>query len=500
MSSNEERSARQSTAGNRDADAGAEPAGATESRYRGVRATVMGLGLHGGGLASARYLLAQGAEVTVTDLRSEAELASSLRKLEGLPVRLVLGRHEDADFCDADLVVKNPAVRRSSSYLSLARRVETDISLFLRHSRATVIAVTGTKGKSTTAAAIHHCLTRLGATSRLGGNITVSPLEFADKVRAEDYVVLELSSFQLGDLQLVPDGMDLLRPRVSVITNLMSDHMDYYASFEDYFLDKARIFGGQQSTDYTVVNVDDEHGRRYAAMSPATVISVSAASQRITSDEKCNKRALQQSASGSGALEACVPQTVSAEELVPQTVALLGRHNRANLLFAAAAVRCLGFAPNAVADAVAEFPGVPHRMEKVTTIDGVDYYNDTAATIVEAALAAVESFDRPVHLIAGGSDKGLDVSPFRRIAARARAVYLLAGSATDRIAAELDGAGRRWHGPYPELEAAVKAAAEHAKPGEVVVLSPGCASFGMFRNEFDRGDQFRELVCRMARG
>ncbi|TVQ37208.1 MAG: UDP-N-acetylmuramoyl-L-alanine--D-glutamate ligase [Spirochaetaceae bacterium] len=453
----------------------------------------MGLGLHGGGLATVRYLCARGAEVTVTDLRSQRELDNSLQRLAGLPLRLVLGGHNESDFRSADFVVKNPAVPRSSGFLAMARRIETDISLFLRRCPAQVIAVTGTKGKSTTAACIHHILTRLGRSSYLGGNITVSPLEFADDPSDGQFVVLELSSFQLGDLALVSDGLQILRPKVALITNLMADHMDYYASFEDYFDDKSVVFRGQTDDDFTLYNHDDANGRRYAALTPARPIPLARTAAAFASDDTAAWLDR-----GCGWFRPPDRSTAQPELLVPHAVRLIGAHNRTNLLFAASAVRCLGLHADRIAAAVADFGGVPHRMERVATLDGVDYYNDSAATIAEAALAAVQSFACPVHLIAGGSDKGLDVSLFGTIAARVASLYLLSGTATERITAHLHRSGAAWYGPFDTVDTAVAAARGNARPGDAVVLSPGCASFGMFRNEFHRGDVFRSAVRQLA--
>ena len=467
------------------------------SEFSGKKVTVMGLGLHGGGLASARYLCAQGAEVTVTDLRSESELRGSLDQLGGLPLRLVLGRHEERDFRYADVVVKNPAVARGSAYLAMARCIETEISLFLRNCTAQVVAVTGTKGKSTTAAAIHHILTHLGARSHLGGNIAVSPLAFLPGLHAQHYVVLELSSFQLGDLRLVAGGEQLLQPRVAIITNLMSDHMDYYASFEDYFGDKALVFSGQSAADVTLYNQDDRYGPRYAALTPAQPIGLSHSPLNRLSDAADGNanRAAAWLEHDCGRLRR---QSGAAELILPEAVTLVGEHNRFNLLFAATAVRCLGFAAAEIAAAAKSFGGVAHRMQKVASIDQVDFYNDSAATIAEAALAALESFTQPVHLIAGGSDKRLDLSLFRQIAARSRALYLLSGNATDRIVTLLQSSATPCYGPFDTLAAAVTAARRNAQRGEAVVLSPGCASFGMFRNEFHRGDSFCEIVHNIA--
>ena len=226
----------------------------------GARVTVMGLGLHGGGAAAARFCAERGAKVTVTDLQREEKLAGSIETLSDLPIRFVLGRHEPEDFTGADIVVKNPAVPRNARYLAMAERVETDISLFLRECAVPIIAVTGTKGKSTTVSAIHYGLTRAGYRSHLGGNITISPLTFLDEVNGESdaapgpadaggrrVVVLEVSSFQLGDLLLTPHP-DLFKPRVSVITNIFEDHQDYYGSMEAYVAAKRIIYRFRERT------------------------------------------------------------------------------------------------------------------------------------------------------------------------------------------------------------------------------------------------------------
>ena len=215
--------------------------------YAGARVTVMGLGLHGGGASAARFLAREGAEVTVTDLRGETELAASLDSIASLPIRFVLGRHEDGDFADADIVIKNPAVPRSSRYLALARRIETDISIFLSRTSSPIVAITGTKGKSSTSSAAHHILSETVGNAFLGGNITRSPLEFVDELTEESTVVLELSSFQLGDLTLTGAGIEALRPRISVITSIFRDHLNYYDSMDDYVADKRLIYAAQQS-------------------------------------------------------------------------------------------------------------------------------------------------------------------------------------------------------------------------------------------------------------
>ncbi|HOX18260.1 MAG TPA: Mur ligase family protein, partial [Spirochaetales bacterium] len=216
----------------------------------GMRVVVMGLGLNGGGLGSARFFARSGAEVTVTDGKDAEALAPSIRQLEGLPIRYVLGRHELADFQSADLVIKNPGVRPDSPYLAAARRVETDLSVFLSLSRADLVAVTGSKGKSTTSSAIAWAL-REALPERdvlFGGNITVSVLDLVDRAVEGAICVLELSSFQLGDLK----GRGLLKPRVSVLTRIVPDHLDRYGTMEAYLADKRAVYAEQESDAYTV--------------------------------------------------------------------------------------------------------------------------------------------------------------------------------------------------------------------------------------------------------
>ncbi|MFW6291981.1 MAG: UDP-N-acetylmuramoyl-L-alanine--D-glutamate ligase [Spirochaetota bacterium] len=467
------------------------------SELAGARVLIMGLGAHGGGAASARFCAEAGADVTVTDLRTEEELAGGIASLSGLPIRYVLGRHEESDFRAADIVVKNPAVRRSVPLLRLARRIETDISLFLADHAGPVFAITGTKGKSTTASALHHILLEDHPAARLGGNITVSPLTFAADLTGSEPVVLELSSFQLGDLLLTPAGRARRLPgfAVSAVTNLMRDHQDYYGSMEPYAADKAVIFRDQGPRSWCLLSDEDEWTRAFEPPHPEHVIrfprrlSAGRSSARSPDVAGRNEAAFE---AGEGVL--VLPADGVRAPLVPRRTRLGGEHMRTNLLFAGVAAYVFGVSPEVVRRRSAEFTGVAHRLEPVATIDGVAFVNDSAATIAEATAAALSSLPQPVHLIAGGSDKGVPIDAFTDIARAARSVHLLAGTATERIINMLEGHGLPYAGPYASLESALDAAVRDARAGEVVLLSPGCASFGMFLNEFDRGEQFRSLV------
>jgi UDP-N-acetylmuramoylalanine--D-glutamate ligase len=478
----------------------------SKQEFAGMKVVIMGLGLHGGGLESARYLAEKGAALTVTDLRDEKTLAPSIEKLEAgnkYRIRYVLGRHEEADFKDADMVVKNPGVRADSPYLLPARRVETDISLFLAANPARLLAVTGSKGKSSSASALYHVLRgarekgTLPGSAWLGGNITVSPLSFLDKLTPADDVVLELSSWQLGDLR----GRSLLKPRAALITAIMSDHQDRYPSMESYVDDKRLIYRDQDASCVTAA-WDDAWGRSFLAGTPGRPLL-------------CAERPLPEGRAGGwiagpaeagyarprektgGAAAAGKPLRV-----VPETVLTPGYHQKKNLLGAAVVLLDLGLDPDFIASSLGGFPGIEHRLEFFHEAGGVRYYNDSAATIPEAAAAALSSFDCRVVLAAGGADKNLDFSPLVKAALEARdrlaPIILLAGSGSEKLRPLLDAARLEYRGPFDDTNTAARAAAEEARPGGAVILSPGCASFGMYQNEFDRGNKWKEAVIRLG--
>ena len=477
----------------------------------------MGLGLHGGGLESARYLALHGAECTVTDMRDEAALEPSIEQLESSPgiggkIRYVLGRHETADFSGADMVVKNPGVRADSPFLADARRIETDISLFLAASPARLCAVTGSKGKSGTASALYWALNHahkaglVSGAAYLGGNITVSPLGFLDGLKAGDDVVLELSSWQLGDLRLCGEGRGaggktLLRPRCALFTAIMSDHQDRYGSMEAYINDKREIYRCQDREAVTIACCDDVWGTSFLAETPARALPYSQSPLPPEMDGAW----LDGNGSGYARL-AGRGKAGQALEVVPAAPAAPGRHNRQNLLAAALALLDLGFPADFIRESLSSFPGIEHRLELFAESDGVRFYNDTAATIPEAAAAAVEALagergEKPLVLVTGGTDKNLDFTPLAAAAGLVQTVVLLEGSGSAKLASLLAARGVSFLGPFGVLDEAVRAACEAASRqraaggGPVTVaLSPGCASFGMFQNEFDRGRKWKEAV------
>jgi UDP-N-acetylmuramoylalanine--D-glutamate ligase len=436
----------------------------------------MGLGLNGGGLETVKFLLSRGAVVTVTDTKDAAALADPVNELKTFaaahgypPVRFVLGKHETADFEKADMVLKNPGVRPDSPYLLASKQIETDMSLFLAENPARLTAVTGSKGKSTTAAALRHVLEQYHAeTGRgkayLGGNITVSPLSFLDRLTPDDDVVLELSSWQLGDLRGKTNaaGNALLNPRVAVITAIMSDHQNWYHGMEPYVADKRVIYQYQDENGATVT-LDDAWGKRFLAETRARKISVADAP----------------------------PELRAIDPRIP------GVHNRQNLMLAGLALAELGLPLPFIAAGLEQFPGIEHRLECFLEHKGTRCYNDSAATIPEAAASALRALPGSV-LISGGTDKDLDFAPLAAVCAEARALILLAGSGTDKLIPLLTQNGVGYQGPFDNLDDAVKAAIAAAAPGIPVLFSPGCTSFGMFTNEFDRGRQFKAAVTKYA--
>ena len=468
----------------------------------------MGLGLHGGGLSSAKFLLERGAEITVTDLRDENTLKPSINELDTFaktPVRYVLGRHEIEDFKNADIVIKNPGVRPDSPFLQVSKNAETDISLFLSESPARLFAVTGTKGKSGTASALHWILNKERKKGRafLGGNITVSPLTFLDGLTKDDDVVLELSSFQLGDLKnkLAKDGSPLLKPAAAILTTIMADHLDRYTSMEEYVNDKRVIYQGQDANCITVAE-DDPWGNSFLTETKGQPI--------IRSRKQGLHSPLQNGGwitkDGTGLTRLSDGKVI---ELVPQSLLTPGYHQKLNLLSAALAAYALGTEAQTIRKALIVYPGIEHRLEFFHEAGGVRFYNDSAATIPEAAAACIEALLQTqgdpqgdplggLILVTGGTDKNLDFSPLVSAAKNVKKIILLAGTGSEKLKQLLNDKNIAYCGPFDNLDNAVHCALENAFKGDKIALSPGCASFGMFLNEFDRGKKWKEAVLRLS--
>jgi len=454
---------------------------------RGKRVLVMGLGTRSGGLGVTRWLVAQGAEVTVTDLRPADALRPSVDALADLPVRLVLGEHRREDFEQAEIVVRNPAVPVDSPWLALARaagaRVEMEMSLFFRACPAPIIGVTGTKGKTTTATLCAEILKSWRPDTVLAGNLGRSALEVLPTIAPETPVVLELSSWQLEGL-----AEHAMSPHIAVLTMISEDHLDRYPSMEAYIEAKCHIARFQAPGDWFVVNREEPRAWSCRRAGAGTVVPFGPDTGDSSGAFLVNDRLVWRFAGQE--------HEICRRDELP----LPGDHVVPNALAAIAAACLRGAGPEHAREGLLRAQPVPHRLEHVATVSGVDFVNDSAATAPAAVLAALATYrQRPVVLIAGGADKGVDLrSLAQEIAAQARAVVLLAGTATPAFHDALRAAGASVYGPCGSMDEAVEIAARLACPGDVVLLSPGCASFGLFRDEFHRGESFREAVRRLA--
>jgi UDP-N-acetylmuramoylalanine--D-glutamate ligase len=458
---------------------------------RGRRVLVMGLGLLGGGVASARYAVSQGAaEVVVTDLRSPEMLAPSIAKLDGLPIRYVLGRHDEADFRGADVIVRNPNVRRNSPYLAIAReagkRVEMEIAWFFRACPGKIAGVTGTRGKSTTTLLLHHLLDQASRAPLLGGNLgNIETLSLLPQITPDRWVVLELGNWMLEGLHTIRRS-----PQLAIFTNLLPDHLDAYDSMDDYGEAKTSIYRYQRPGDIAIFNADNEYTRRYAAEA-----------------EAANAAAVWMYDATRGVSYPRARPDQPHPFRDADAIRLRGAHNIANVQAAALAADLLGVDAAAIRAGIASFGGVPHRLEIVRELDSVTWVNDSASTAPVAGIAALASFAEPIVLIAGGNTKQIDHQEWAEVAAtRAKRIILLKGSATEAFATDLRAAAARHNLPdpiegiYDDFPAAIQRARALAAPGDVILLSPGFTSFGLFLHEFDRGDQFRALVRALPEG
>lgn len=462
--------------------------------------TVMGLGGFGGGIGAVRFLAESGAKVIVTDLRSETELRPSLAQLDSSwPVTLRLGQHDEADFRKTDLVVVSPAVPKESPFLAVARErgvpMTSEMNLFWERNRGRVLAVTGSNGKSTTTVLTHAILDvacrtnpkRERGTSGcwLGGNIGISLLPEVRRIQPEDWVALELSSFQLEDLAPLRP-----RPEISVVTNFSPNHLDRHGTVDAYRAAKQNLLRWQTADQFAVVNAQSE------------VSTWPTAATRLRFGPADEHRF---GVFGEGSeVIARLPKEFGGEQRLPlgNWLRLPGAHNWQNAQAAVAAALATGASIAAIEQAVSSFRGLPHRLEFVAEVDGRRCFNDSKSTTPEATVLALQSFDDPIVLLAGGYDKQIDLSAIAATAVgRCRAVALL-GQTGPQLGRLIDAAARAANvvGPscrgFESLESAVAWSLQSSSPGDVVLLSPGCASYDWFQNYIERGESFVMLAKR----
>lgn len=444
------------------------------------RITIMGLGLFGGGLGAARFWRSVGCEVTVTDLRSEQELGEAVHELRESGVRLVLGRHEAEDFAQADLVMVNPAVKPGNKYVNIAREagavLQTEIGLAISLHRGPVLAVTGSNGKSTTTALLGKIVQQHNPAALIGGNIGGSVLENLKGHLPSAPLVLELSSFQLHYLKA-----QKFAPDVAVVTNLSPNHLDWHNTVLHYYESKRNLLAFQNDTQYAILFHGDPVLRDWGESAAARVIWTSP--DDPGTDCACFVREGEIVARLAGEERALVPLSA---------LRLPGAHNVLNALQAAAAGFAFTRAPVAVTQGIAEFGGLPHRLELVAERGGLRFINDSIATTPESAVCGLRSFQEPVVIIAGGYDKEISLAALAQEIARKAAGFVLIGQTAQQllelIRRENPGAEPVYMGT--DFAQAIDSAARACPAGGVVLLSPGCASYGMFVNFQERGERF----------
>jgi UDP-N-acetylmuramoylalanine--D-glutamate ligase len=434
--------------------------------FKGKKITVMGLGLLGRGVGDAMFLAECGADLVVTDLKTKKELTSSLKKLQKFKnIKYTLGEHRLEDFRGRDMILKAAGVPFDSIYIKEAEKnkipIEMSGSLLVKLSSLSTVGVTGTRGKSTVTHMIEHILKTAKKKIILGGNVRgVSNLQLLKKAKNSEVILLELDSWQLQGF-----GTNKISPNISIFTTFFNDHLKYYhGDQKKYFKDKANIFKYQKGGDVFVVG-----------------------SQALPFIKKWEKETGQKIKG-----KIIVPKTKNIQLKIP------GEHNIYNAALAFEATRAFGIGEKDIKKALAIFPGVPGRQEFIKEINGVKYYNDTTATTPEATLAALHTLGDQLGgkasklvMIAGGSDKELDMNLLiKEIPKFCKKVILLPGTGTDTISKNLKVEIYKVN----SMREAVKTAQKNSKKGDTVLLSPGFASFGLFKNEFDRGDQFIKAV------
>lgn len=458
-----------------------------EGSLDGMRVTVMGLGLFGGGAGVAEYFARRGASVVVTDLKSREALAESVERLAEYPIEWRLGVHEERDFVETDLVVKNPAVPPDAAWLRVAREhgvpIESEITLFFRFCRAPITAITGSNGKTTTTRLAGAIFERCGRRTFVGGNVGGSILLRRDEIGPTDAVVLELSSFQGEDLDRAG-----LSPARTVVLNLTPNHLDRHGTMKAYAQAKQALLRHQREGDIAILSFDDPVVREWGEHTCGRVIGFSVR-------EPVEHGLFVRDGAFIAALDGSERHVMSVDEM-----RLLGEFNRANALAAMAPAILDGGRVDAVADAIREFRGVEHRLEHVGDHDGVRYYNDSIATTPESTLAALSAVPGRKWVIVGGYDKGLPrdglVAALRD---RATGVAAIGQSGPDITASlrALDFPVSRL-ASCGELESALAWIADRSAPGDAVLLSPAYASYDQFANFAERGQRFRDWVRERA--
>jgi len=439
------------------------------------RVLVVGLGKSG--VASALFLKKHGARVTVSDAKPEDQLRSEIPLLLDHGITVETGGHGDRTFRGQDLIVVSPGVPVDAPHLVQARAlgepVIGEIELAAQFLPGPIVAITGSNGKTTTTTLVGEILGAGGLPTVVGGNIGTPAISLVERATANTWAVLEVSSFQLETVQT-------FRPRIAVILNITPDHLDRHRTFEAYAGAKARIFENQQSDDFAVLNEDD----------PACVNLAKRVNAQLFWFSR--QKEVQRGAWLSGGRILFRDAARQQEIMLVADIPLKGAHNVENALAGVCVGMLVGSSPERIREAIRNFKAVEHRLEFVARIRNVDYYNDSKATNVDATIKALESFPANIHLILGGKDKGSDYSVLNDLLRkRVKRVYTIGASAA-KIESQIKEAADIFHAET--LEKAIRRAAQDAKPNDIVLLAPACASFDQFDSYEHRGKVFKDVV------
>jgi UDP-N-acetylmuramoylalanine--D-glutamate ligase len=446
---------------------------------RGKRVLVVGLARTG--VATSLFCAARGAHVTATDTRAENEIGEALAPLRAAGVNLELGGHRENTFLEQDLIVPSPGVPADAPLLQAARpkgiTIWSEVELADRFLHGRLIGITGSNGKTTTTSLIEHILRNAGFSTILAGNIGTPLIARVEHTGDDSITVVELSSFQL-------ELIETFRPNISVFLNLTADHLDRHHTFEAYGHAKARIFENQTAADSAILNADDPATTPLAPTKPH--LYWFSRKQRVAQGAFVRENGI-------------VFRHDGREEAVLslKEIPLPGAHNVENVLAAVVATRLAGADAAAIAKGVRSFAGVEHRLEFVAEIGGVRYYNDSKATNVDATLKALDAFPERILIVLGGKDKGSDYTLLQRPLREKAILALLIGAAADKIEKQITGSVAIERAGT--IERAVEIASRAARPGDVVLLAPACASFDQFQNYEHRGRVFKELVHQLER-
>lgn len=439
------------------------------------------VGLGRSGVASALFLKSRGARVTVSDAKSQDLLRDEIPALLDQGIAVETGGHGERTFQNQDLIIVSPGVPIDAEPITQARAlgqtVIGEIELAAEFIRGPIVAITGSNGKTTTTSLTGKIFADSGFKTLVGGNIGTPAISLAERSTPDTVTVLEVSSFQLETIRA-------FRAKVAVILNITPDHLDRHRTFDAYVNAKARIFENQHAEDFAVLNAEDPTCVKLAGRTCAQVFWFS----RLREVERGAFIRNRQIVVRDGTSD----RTIMAVSEIP----LKGAHNLENVLAGVCTSALLGCNPDSIREAVRNFKAVEHRLEFVAAVRGVDYYNDSKATNVDATIKALESFPANIHLILGGKDKGSDYSVLNDLLRqRVKRVYTI-GAAAEKIESQIAGAAQITRSGT--LESAIRHAAANAQTGDIVLLAPACASFDQFQNYEHRGRVFREMVGKLA--